>query len=293
MNALFEIGRRQFCIAGAPWTADTVPANFRPFLRSDAELTDGAFRLTVDIVDAAPLMPRSAHLSESFNDLGRAAIHDEGTDWSIVLTPCPGQEPRVMHMAKNLRTAILRLRPDDAYADFVIDSMARIFFSQAVARTGALMVHASAVGTADRAYIFMGKSGTGKSTHSRLWLNAFDDCSLLNDDCPLIIPDADGKYTVCGTPWSGKTPCWRDAALPLAGIARLRQAPANSFRRLNGVEAFVAFIPGMSVMTADNALYSQATGTALALTAAVPTAQLDCLPDAAAAHLCRSSFEAM
>lgn len=293
MNALLEIGRRQFYIAGAPWTFATVPANFRPFLRPDAEFTDSAIRLTVDIVDAAPLMPRSVHLSESFNDLGRAAIHDEGTAWSIVLTPRPGQEPRVMLMAKDLRSATLRLRPADAYADFVIDSMARILFSQAVARTGALMVHASAVGTADRAYIFMGKSGTGKSTHTRLWLNAFADCELLNDDCPLIVPNADGSYSVCGTPWSGKTPCWRNAALPLAGIARLRQAPANSFRRLDGVEAFVAFIPGMSVMTADNALYSHASGTALALTAAVPVAQLDCLPDAAAAHLCRSSFEAL
>lgn len=299
MDCLFEIGGRQLLVEGAPWSVGTVPPNFRPFLRDCEVVADGAIRLTVLAPGnaASCRLPQSAPLSESFNDLGRAAIHRIPSGWSIVLTPCPGEAPRVMEIDAALTSATLWLHGDaDPFADFVIDSMTRIFFSQAVALTGALMVHASVVMCSDdgKAYMFMGRSGTGKSTHSRLWLDTFADCSLLNDDCPLIIPGpAAGRYTVCGTPWSGKTHCWRDASLPLGGIARLRQAPANSFRPLSGVEAFVAFIPGMSVMTADSALYSLASSTALDLTAAVPVGILSCLPDADAARLCRRSLEAM
>lgn len=292
MDCVFEIGRRQLYVTGARWSAATVPANFRPFMRPLSRLAAGASHLAVEVADCAPRMPQTAALSVSFNDLGRAAIHDGGTVWSIVLTPRPGEEPRVMEMDKDLRSATLRLRPSDRYADFVVDSMTRIFFSQAVALTGAIITHASVVGCGARAYMFMGRSGTGKSTHSRLWLDAFGDCTLINDDCPLVIPESDGGYTVCGTPWSGKTPCWRDESRRLAGIARLRQAPFNRFSPISGVDAFVAFIPGMSVMTCASALYSQASGTALALTSAVPVAMLDCLPDRGAALVCRRGFEA-
>lgn len=235
-------------------------------------------------------MPVAGPLSVSFNDLGMAALHDCGDFWSIVLTPCPGEFPRVMEMDKGLERATLWLRRDDHYADFVIASMTRIFFSQHIAANGALMVHASVVGCGDAAYMFMGKSGTGKSTHSRLWLESFTGFTLINDDCPMICKGSDGTYLVCGTPWSGKTPCWRDVCLPLKGIAKLRQAPANSFLPLEGVDAFVALLPGMSVMTADRDLYSSASLTAVDIVARVPVGLLECLPCRSAARLCRRSF---
>lgn len=293
MDCVFEIGRRQLYLTGVRWSSGSVPVNFRPFLRPVSRLSERAVHLAVEVADCVPHMPQTAALSVSFNDLGRAAIHDCGSVWCIVLTPRPGEKPRIMEMDKDLRRATLRMRPADPYADFVVDSMTRIFFSQAVALSGAVLTHASVVGCGDRAYMFMGRSGTGKSTHSRLWLDAFNDCTLINDDCPLVIPEPDGGYTVCGTPWSGKTACWRDEARRLAGIARLRQAPFNRFTPITGVDAFVAFIPGMSVMTCAHALYSQASGTALALTDAVPVAILDCLPDPDAARICRSGFEAV
>ena len=100
-----------------------------------------------------------------------------------------------------------------------------------------------------------------------------------------LAPDSRG-ILVHGTPWSGKTPCWRRVTLPLGGVARLRHAPENRFIPLSGIEAFVAFIPGMSVMTSDSALYSAASSTALDILAAVPAGILECLPDADAARLC-------
>ena len=290
MECLLEIGGRRMIIAGAPWTEATVPANFRPFVRPLENGTEQAVALSIEY-GAMPALPASRPLSESFNDLGRAALHDGGDSWIVVLTPRPGEQPRVMEMARDFRSATLRLLTGDPYAGFVIDSMTRIYFSQYVALHGDMITHASVVGCDGRAYMFMGRSGTGKSTHSRMWMEAFG-CTLINDDCPMIHKDCNGDYLACGTPWSGKTPCWRDMALPLAGIARLRQAPANSFHRLSDVEAFVAFIPGMSVMTADSALYSAASSAALDIIARIPVGMLDCLPDRDAARVCRNAFAA-
>lgn len=293
MDCNLIIGGLRFTIKGAPWSDRTVPANFRPFL-ADASAGAGlpAVRLSVVTSSSHPALPQSEPISESVNDLGRAALYRSGNFWYVAVTPCPGQYPRIMVISPSLAEATLTLDPADPFATFTIDSMTRILFSQFAASTGALMLHASAVVYDRRAYLFMGKSGTGKSTHSRLWLQSFAGCRLLNDDCPLAIPDPDapGRFLISGTPWSGKTPCWKNLSFPLGGIARLSQAPANSFSPLAGIEAFIAFIPGMSVMTSDRALYSLASSTALTLLGTVTTGILRCLPDADAARLCRDSL---
>lgn len=62
--------------------------------------------------------------------------------------------------------------------------MLRILYAQAALGRDAVSVHASCASLKGRGYLFLGKSGTGKSTHSRQWLEAFPDCRLLNDDNP-------------------------------------------------------------------------------------------------------------
>lgn len=293
MDCNLNIGDFRFTIFGAPWTPATVPANFRPFL-TDAPAADApCVSLTIVRSTERPQLPESEPLSESVNDLGHAALYRSGDSWLVAVTPRPGEYPRVMTVSSSLSEAVLPLDPSDPWTGFTVDSMTRILFSQFAASAGALMLHASAVTIDGRAYLFMGRSGTGKSTHSRLWLETFPGCRLLNDDCPLALPDPahPGLFLVSGTPWSGKTPCWHAESAPLGGVARLRQAPANTFRPLAGIEAFVAFIPGMSVMTSDRSLYSLASSTALALLGSVPAGELSCLPDADAARLCRESLQ--
>lgn len=288
-----RIGPLGLSLAGVPWTPATIPANFRPFL--DAADDPDAAQLAVDCSGCLQAIPADAPLSSSCNDLGRAELFRaaDGRSWLVALTPAPGHPARVMIIDPSLASARLwLLSPSDPWADFVIDSMSRIFFSQFAASRGALMLHASAVACSGRAFLFMGRSGTGKSTHSRLWLSEFPGSQLINDDCPLVAPAASGcGFNVCGTPWSGKTPCWRRVSVALAGVARLRQAPANRFIPTSGVDSFVAFIPGMSVITSDRALYAAASSTALNLLDSVAAGILECLPDRQAALLCRQSLD--
>ena len=96
----------------------------------------------------------------------------------------------------------------------------------------------------DKGFLFLGKSGTGKSTHCKLWLNNFEDADLLNDDNPALRILPDGKVYVYGTPWSGKTPCYRPLRRLAGGFLRLEQAPKNEISRLHPVHALLrCFLP--------------------------------------------------
>ena len=76
-----------------------------------------------------------------------------------------------------------------------------------------LLVHASVPQIGTTAFLFQGLSGTGKSTHSQLWRTHIPQVELLNDDNPVVRITADGRISVWGTPWSGKTPCYRNGPL--------------------------------------------------------------------------------
>lgn len=324
MDCILKIGGLQYEIRSVRWTESSMPRNFRPFVtgreltdatdttdttdatdftdfRDDTDATDftdatgggnssGGGVLRVESCGEFPALTGRC-LSTSFNDLGEASLYDAGRCWAVALVPEPGDAPRIMTMSKDLRQATVWLREDDPRYDFVMDSMTRIFFSQYAATRRSLMLHASVVELDGKAYVFMGRSGIGKSTHSRLWAETFPGCRLLNDDCPLVVGGADGRFMVSGTPWSGKTPCFRNQMRPVAGIVQLRQAPANRFVPLEGISAFVSFIPGMSVMTPARELYSVATSTALELLDSVTTGILECRPDSEAARVCRHALD--
>lgn len=185
-----------------------------------------------------------------------------------------------------------RFRIDFAHrsAGLLISSMLRCFFAQNILLHDGLSLHASCVLRDGLGYLFMGRSGTGKSTHSRLWINCFPGSELLNDDNPAI-RIVDGLPIVYGTPWSGKTPCWRNLSAPLRALVRLSQAPENRFRLCTGVEAFTAVYPGCSVLRFDSRLHDALCDTLSELIPLVRCGRLDCLPDEAAALCCSKGLD--
>ena len=96
----------------------------------------------------------------------------------------------------------------------------------------------------------------------------------------------------CGSPWSGKTPCYRNVSNPIAGIVRLSQAPQNRIRRLRPIEAIGALLPSCPPSFAhDERLEDAICRLVSQIVAQVPVYHLECLPDAAAARLsCRTVF---
>lgn len=97
-----------------------------------------------------------------------------------------------------------------------------------------IVLHSSAVVVDNRAYLFSATSGTGKSTHTELWLKKFGDRAyILNDDKP-VLRLIDGVWHACGTPWSGKYDISKPACVPLAGIAFLNRDTTNHIERFSG-----------------------------------------------------------
>ena len=101
-----------------------------------------------------------------------------------------------------------------------------------------LLIHGSAVALDGRACLFTAPSGTGKSTHARLWRERFGRrLTMINDDKPLLKVTAEG-VTVHGTPFAGKEGLQENSSAPVAGIILLHQAEANCIRRLSSQEAY-------------------------------------------------------
>jgi hypothetical protein len=87
------------------------------------------------------------------------------------------------------------------------------------------------------AYLFTARSGTGKSTHTRLWRECFGDrCTMVNDDKPLL-RISDGGVTVYGTPWNGKHRLGNNVSAPLRAICLLTRAEDNSIAPITVSEA--------------------------------------------------------
>lgn len=117
-----------------------------------------------------------------------------------------------------------------------------VAFGMSVLEQHTVAIHASAVVHGGKAVLFLGESGTGKSTHARLWQEHIPKVTLLNDDSPVLRIER-GKCSVYGSPWSGKTPCYRQAKAELAAIVRLSQATENRIFPLNLHEAIGALLP--------------------------------------------------
>ena len=150
-----------------------------------------------------------------------------------------------------------------------------------------LLIHASCILHKGRAYPFIAQSGTGKSTHSSLWMKHIEDAQLMNDDNP-IIRVQDGVPYVYGSPWSGKTPCYRNISAPLGAVVQIARAPQNSIERLQTVEAFATLLPACSSMKWDTTIYNSLCDTLTRIIGTTPIYTLHCLPDEEAARICHA-----
>ncbi len=105
-------------------------------------------------------------------------------------------------------------------------------FNKAIIKKNAMLIHSSAIIYQGRAYLFSAASGVGKSTHTRLWKQAFgDDVTYINDDKP-VVRIKDGKCIVYGTPFDGGSGVTNNISAPLGGIIFLERGEENSIIKL-------------------------------------------------------------
>ena len=152
------------------------------------------------------------------------------------------------------------------------------------------LFHSAAIEHNGKAYLFSAPSGTGKSTHIRLWReNLTDRISIINGDKPLIRLEKDGSLTVHSSPWAGKEGWQRNCAYPLGGICFLKRATENAITRLSAEEAGARVLSQIIYPKEPSALLKALT-LADALVTTAPVFELGCNISNEAAKL---SFETM
>lgn len=111
------------------------------------------------------------------------------------------------------------------------------------------LMHGAVVAWKQRGYIFTAPSGTGKTTHVRLWKKYLgSDVEIINGDKP-ILEVKEEKIIAYGTPWAGKERFQKNTSVPIQGICFLRQGKTNNIRRLNRREALLLLLPQIYIMS--------------------------------------------
>lgn len=134
-------------------------------------------------------------------------------------------------------------RSVETFSDALIES--NYFYrevAERLSRYGVILLHGSAVAVDGEAYIFVAPSGTGKSTHTRLWREAFGERAvMINDDKPLLKCTDHGIFA-CGSPWNGKHHLSRNMIVPLKAICFLGRAKENHIERISSEAAFMPML---------------------------------------------------
>lgn len=192
---------------------------------------------------------------------------------------------------KDFRTCSCALNGSLNMQSFGLNNALMLTMAFAGSKRDTVLIHASLVRNNDYGYAFIAKSGTGKSTHVSLWLRFIPDCDLMNDDNP-IIRLINGTPYIYGSPWSGKTPCYRKVKARLGAITQIARARENSIERLSVVNAFATLLPSCSSMKWDADIFNHICSIVSDIMAQTPIYTLHCRADRHAADLCHQTITA-
>lgn len=292
----FRVAEQLFTLTGREQWLMAV-SNLAPFRVPTELYADADRRFAVTMVETACFDdPPSGY--EHFitdrpePDMPRIEVYRTADEWLFrIAQTADAAVCCVMRMDKAFQQATLAVIEDAPYRTlrFAIDNATMLLFAFATAHEHILEMHASVVVHEGRAWLFLGRSGTGKSTHARQWLALFHQAYLLNDDNPVLRVDDEGKVWVYGTPWSGKTPCYRNEHVPVAAIVQLEQAPQNTILDLSPAQAYAFMLSSCSGMKIQHEAMDGIHDTISRIVLSVTMKKLQCQPDKAAAQLCYDS----
>lgn len=286
--------RRYYRVAGHSFSVEAgehlfaLMTNYQPFRIGAEEAGETLFDLTVGSV---PTEGEKTHVftDTSDDDMPRIEVYRMATDWLFQVAmyktadvACRLRVTEDMHLA--------RLEMEDESTRFGIDNACMLLYAFTTAKRHTLEMHAAVVvrpgETEDLGYLFLGKSGTGKSTHACMWMDAFDDARLLNDDNPILRLLDNGEVRVYGSPWSGKTPCYINRNVRVGAIVKLTQAPHNKIRPLRLPEAYAYMLSSASGLKIVPDMMDALYDTISQLIQTVQVYGLECLPNTDAAQVC-------
>lgn len=273
--------------------------SFKPFEVKDAE--DGEteprlFTLTVDNT-LRPLPKSQRQRIRTFDTGNGDTVVDRLQDggYQYVIRDICGNDCALLITNASFTDCRCAIVGNMDMRRFGLNNVLMLVFAFAGSFRDTLLIHASLVRHQGNGYAFIAKSGTGKSTQVANWLRTIPGCDLMNDDNPVIRVYDElhsttsgilSKVVIYGSPWSGKTPCYRRVSAPLGAVTRIDRAPENSVDRLRPLESFGTFLPSCSAMKWEKTLYSRICDTVTAVVSNIPIFILHCTAAPESAQVC-------
>lgn len=219
-------------------------------------------------------------------------LYKEQDGWSFDMAP-DKRLPFNCHMrsSQDFKRGELFLdnrRVSDAI--FGINNSLMLLYAFCAAPKDTLELHASMVSNSGKAFLFLARSGTGKSTHSSLWLKHIPGTELMNDDNPIVRVWPDGRVIAYGSPWSGKTPCYRNVQAPVGAFVKIQRSPDNRITPLNVLQSYALLYSSCSGFKADSVIADGLHSTLERCISSVSCYVLECRPDEEAARVSSSEL---
>ena len=260
--------------------------SYAPFFVEEENIT-GIFSLNTELVEKIPEIKGEELGQFDCGGINHGVYRLEGGGYTIVISNIKGIPVCEMVTSADFSHCEVSLVGKREDVSFGLNNAIMIAFAFSAAYHNILLFHSSVTVKDGLGFMFLGKSGTGKSTHSSLWIKNIEGSELLNDDNPAVKLSADGSSaTVYGTPWSGKTPCYRNLSFPVGAIVRLEQYPDNIIEKEIPLKAFASLLSSCSTMIWDKPSYDSILNTINGLVKVIPVFHLKCRPDRQAAELC-------
>lgn len=156
----------------------------------------------------------------------RKYLTDAEPDFSVTTTPEDWEAERLAAEDENIRKCILEF------------TCIHREIAKRLPEYDAFVMHGAAMSANGKGYLFTAPSGTGKTTHIRMWQERFpEQVGCINGDKP-IVRKIDGQFYFCGSPWRGKERYGSPVMLPIGGICLLERAKENSIRKVTAAEIF-------------------------------------------------------
>lgn len=265
-------------------------SSMQPFVEEEVPADSLLFQLTVD--DELPVVSKDHRERVGRFDSGNGMtvvdrLEDGG--YQYIIKDIYDRECCLLQTNKEFSDCRCALNGNEDMRSFGITNALMIVYAFAGSFQQTLLIHASTILNNNYGYAFIAKSGTGKSTHTQLWIKHIPGSELMNDDNPIVRVIGDQAF-IYGSPWSGKTPCYRQIKAPLGAITRIDRAPKNSIEKLSPIEAFASLLPSCSNMKWDKDIFHGICNTVTRVIELTNCYTLHCLPDQEAAEICHKEI---
>lgn len=259
--------------------------SFAPF---STEECDGELFFQLTVYDQLSTVPKEVRKRIRNFDTGNGdTIVDklENGGYQYIIKDITGADCCLLITNKDFSDCRCALNGNYNMRSFGLNNALMLIYAFAGAYKQTLLIHASLVRNNNFGYAFIAKSGTGKSTQVSMWLRHIEGSDLMNDDNP-IIRNIDNEFWIFGSPWSGKTPCYRNVKARLGAITRIDRATTNSVDKLPPIQAFASLLPSCSSMKWDSDIYNAVCDTITKIVETTGIYTLHCLPNKEAAEVC-------